>query len=369
VLEVAAVKGDTVTFTTPLHLGVKRASQAQLVRFARDQDGPVAALVHHSGVEDLYVAGGGGGDGGGNIRLDATSYAWVKNVESDRQVGSSVSLSGTFRCVVRDSYLHSTREPNPGGGGYGLSLNQYAADNLVENNVVWNFNKVMVMRTTGGGNVVAYNYMQDGYGAGYPTIVEVGLNAAHMTTPHMELFEGNESFNFDSDSVWGNSVYITVFRNHLTGLRRSAAPLRLADQGNRRAVGLTVNHWWYSFVGNVLGQPEQGPGRFVYEVTRDFAKPPGIPMWQLGYDGTRWTPEPDAKVLATTLRHGNFDYASKQVVWDPGIPGKALPPSLYLQAKPAFLGDAPWPLFDPEREQKVGLLPARARFDAIHGAK
>ena len=46
-----------------------------------------------------------------------------------------------------------------------------------------------------------------------------------MTTPNYELFEGNQSFNFDGDYTWGNAVYITVFRNHLTGMRRAASPL------------------------------------------------------------------------------------------------------------------------------------------------
>src|SRR5207249_1257409 len=108
----------------------------------------------------------------------------------------------------------------------------------------WNMNKVMVMRASGGGNVIAYNYMQDGWISYAQAFVETGLNASHMTTPHYELFEGNESFNFDGDNTWGNAVYITVFRNHLTGKRRSAAPLQLSDKGNARAIGLMRGHQW-----------------------------------------------------------------------------------------------------------------------------
>ena len=72
--------------------------------------------------------------------------------------------------------------------------------------ISWNMNKVMVMRASGGGNVIAYNYMEDGYIGNTLIWVEVGLNASHMTCPHYELFEGNESFNFDADNTWGNSV-------------------------------------------------------------------------------------------------------------------------------------------------------------------
>lgn len=258
----------------------------------------------------------------------------------------------------------------PGGAGYGIVLGGYAADNLVENNISWNFNKVMVMRTTGGGNVIAYNYMEDGYGAGYPTIVETGLNASHMTTPHMELFEGNQSFNFDSDSTWGNSIYITVFRNHLTGKRRSIPPVSVSDQSNRRAVGLTLDHWWYSFVGNVLGSPGQtanpAPG-FVYEMTANYGSDSRVPMWKLGYDGENWGPVQDAKVASTTLRHGNFDYVTNQIAWDPAITRTELPPSLYLTKKPAFFGSRRWPWVAPEdAADPIGTLPARERFDMLH---
>ena len=92
-----------------------------------------------------------------------------------------------------------------------------------------------------------------------------------MTTPHYELFEGNEAFNIDADARWGNSVYITFFRNHATGVRRSLGGLNLTDQMHRRAIGLGAGHYWYTFVGNVLGYPGMSPapagGSFEYEDT------------------------------------------------------------------------------------------------------
>jgi len=70
---------------------------------------------------------------------------------------------------------------------------------------------MIVMRATGGGNVIGYNYLEDGWGSSYPTIPEVGLNASHFNDPHMELLEGNRAWNYDSDSFWGNSIQITIF--------------------------------------------------------------------------------------------------------------------------------------------------------------
>jgi hypothetical protein len=371
VLEVKSVEGRTVEFTTPLHLAYLTANEAQVFRFSTDPDFPPEPVVKYSGVEDLYVYGGEGGDGGGNIRLTAAAYCWIRNVEAEGSLGTSIVFDGTFRCELRDSYIHSTRDPNPGGGGYGVGMADHAADNLVENNVVWNFNKVMVMRASGGGNVIAYNYMEDGWGAGYPDIPEVGLNAAHMTTPHHELFEGNQSWNFGSDSLWGNSVYITVFRNHLTGERRSVAPLELTDDTLQRVVSLTTAHWWYSFVGNVLGTPGQtSPTGFVYELERVDDDTDAVPVWILGYDGE----DPGAtrqddmdSVQSSTIRHGNFDFVTDDVVWDPDITTRELPASLYLTEKPEFFEDNPWPWVTPEDEGAVVTLPARERFDRIHG--
>lgn len=393
-MEIASISGNTVTFTTPFHMTFRTSHAAHLVRLG---DGTrIVPSTKWSGIEQLYVANGEGGDGGGNIRLFAAAYCWGANIESDQSLGASFAFDGTFRCVLRDSYLHSTRNPTPGGSGYGIVLDSYAADNLVENDISWNFNKVMAMRSSGGGNVMGYNYMEDGYGANYPTFPEVGLNASHMTTPHMELFEGNQSFNFDSDSYWGNSIYVTVFRNNLTSLRRSlpGVTVPLVDSTNRRAVGLTDHIWWYSFIGNVLGYPDgydsapvigDGyPATFSPEVQGTtfryewlggaFGSSGGYtPMWQLGYNGQHWYTTPDASTVSTTLRDGNYDFATNSVRWH-GIGGTGagttpnpiptIPPSLYLRSKPAFFGANPWPWVDPLGATKLYTLPARARFDA-----
>jgi hypothetical protein len=245
-------------------------------------------------------------------------------------------------------------------------VNYHASDNLIENNISIRFNKVMVMRASGGGNVVAYNYMDDGwidYAVGW---MEVGLNATHMTHPHYELFEGNQSFNFDADNTWGNASYITVFRNHLTGHTRTKA-----DTNNRRAVGLMTGHWWYTFVGNVLGyedMPLAGAKSFEYEQVAGPWRDSPVPMWKIGYDPGDWkNANPDPKVLSTLIREGNYDYATRKVVWSSGA--KALPDSLYLKRKPDFFGNERWPWVDPTGAKKVHTLPARARYDANSGAK
>jgi hypothetical protein len=63
------------------------------------------------------------------------------------------------------------------------------------------------------------------------------------------------------------------------------------------------------------------------------------------------------------LRHGNYDYQSQSVKWDPGIADRDLPDSLYLESKPAFFGGLPWPSIGPDRTPVAGTIPARERYE------
>jgi hypothetical protein len=351
-MEIASVSGTTITFTTPLHIAFDTAHTAQVTRFS------IPYAAKYAGVENLTVHGGLDD----NITMRLAMYSWIKNVESDWSGGDGVGLDMCFRCVVRDSYVHDTSWPYPGGGGYLLSLAKYTSDTLVENNIFIRGNKVMVMRATGGGNVIGYNYMDDGYIGNYLGWMETGLNASHMTTPHFELFEGNQAFNIDGDDTWGGAVYNTFFRNHATGKRRS-----YDDIDNRRAIGLMYGHYYYSFVGNVLGTADQSPApyaAFAYEDFHPWELHGPVGLWRLGYAPGDWFGPADARVISTTHRHGNFDYVTNSVqysnCYDP-----VLPASLYLTAKPAFFGAYTWPWVDATGPTKLYTLPARARYESM----
>jgi hypothetical protein len=280
------------------------------------------------------------------------------------------------------------------------------------------------MRGTGGGNVIGYNYMDDGYGNTYPNQGETALNADHMTTSHHELFEGNYSWNLGTDSRWGNSIYITWFRNWATAQRISAWPgiastsaafgnplpsyvyssggqsFYYEDEYNRVMAKVGSHHWWFSYVGNVFGAislPMLANPRSFYKVPQTgyaYESAGGISaavsesdvaIWALGVpDGS----EPafpgnglDPSVLPATLRDANFDYFTLGSHWHgiggsgvaqtspPGASlggGAQLPSSLYLQGKPAFFGSSPWPWVDGSDSSNPlpGTLPARNRFNA-----
>ena len=117
--------------------------------------------------------------------------------------------------------------------------------------------------------------------------------------------------------------------------------------------------YWMSFVGNVLGVPGKMDG-WVYETTWNSSYKPAI--WLLG-----WEKVMDTKVSETAFRHGNFDYVTNTVKWDPSVDNHTLPKSLYLSQKPAFFDAGrgyTWPWVDPVGATKLYVLPAKARYDA-----
>src|SRR6185437_15011533 len=216
--------------------------------------------VQKAGVEDLTVQGGGDGA----LRFENTMYSWAKNVECTEWYGECVAFENSFRDELVDSYIHDAAFAEPGGGGYAISLANGSSEILIENNIVLKANKVMVSRSSGAGAVVAYNYMDDGYIATVEPWIEDGINNSHMVGSHMMLFEGNQSFNADSDDTHGNTTYDVFFRNYLTSFRStfksdySGNTIDDADSapyvnGPKRAFGAHTYSYWLSAVGNVLG--------------------------------------------------------------------------------------------------------------------
>ena len=337
--EIAAVSGHTITFTTPLHATYPTSKSAQLTRYS-------SVHVQGAGLEDLTVSGGSDG----NIVFTAAAYSWVKNIESVAWLGQGVTADGAFRVEIRDSHIHDGVWPYPGGGGYGIGMAWGSSEVLIENNIVSTMNKGMVVKSSGAGSVVGYNYMDNVFIGNQPEWVEVGINGSHMVGGHHILFEGNQSNNYDSDDTHGNAFAMTIFRNHLVGVRRN-----FPGQANARAAGLMFGSWWHSFIGNVLGQEGRMAG-WTYEAWSEKT------VWKFGYAPSHWEQAADPKVLSTVLRDGNFDYLTNSVKWDRAP--QVIPASLYLAAKPAFFGTLPWPWVDATGPVKLAQLPARLRFEA-----
>ena len=365
--EVASVAGNTITFTSPLSISYRTSHTAQLTRYTLTggRSGGNSIHVTNAGVEKLTTSGGADGE----IRFEDAAYSWAKNVEVTQWIGEGIAINNSFRIELRDSYLHTGSWPQPGGAGYAISFANASSEVLIENNISIDTNKVMVMRSSGAGTVVAYNYTDNGWIQNNTVWQEVGINASHMAGPHHVLFEGNYSFNIDSDYTHGNAIYLTFFRNWLTGQRRD-----FTDSSNPRTIGLAYGSWWDSFIGNILGRagqmsswnltdPAMSCDASGANCTGNNANWTDKAIWKFGYDPERWTMQPDPQVLSTAIRDGNYDYKSNLQHWYTTPGGFTMPNSMYLASKPAFFGTNQWPWIDPSTGT-INTLPAKARYDA-----
>lgn len=146
--EIASVSGNTITFTTPLHISYRVANQAQVTGYGGN------AHIVRAGVEGMTFTGGSDG----SVRFQTAAYAWARNIEIHTWLGHGVAFGDSFRCELRDSYIHDAAWPVPGGGGYAIALSGASAEILIENNISMMANKVIVAQCAGAGSVVGYNY-------------------------------------------------------------------------------------------------------------------------------------------------------------------------------------------------------------------
>jgi hypothetical protein len=358
--EITAISGNTLYLKEPLTKDFMLSRSPQVWRMVARDNRSVFLGNRWSGIENIAVAGGNNqwGFPGGTIAFSYMSYAWAKNVEADGSRGSdsahpgkdgyNIGLGRCYRCVIRDSYVHESRDQNPGGQAYGIAIGTGSSACLVENNISINNNKPIVSIASGGGNVIAYNYVDNAVIWNSPGWQENAIDDGHGAFTHHDLIEGNWTPNIGSATTHGNSGWHVHFRNYATG-RNSSGNVT----GNLRAVG--VDAWTHesAFVGNVLR------GGNVYETNPSSRN--GTPIFALGNNfmfGGNWD---NGYAKAHIWRDGNWDSVNGRTVWVSGA--KTLPPSLYLASKPVFFGTRTWPWVDPN-SGTVGTLPAKARYDS-----
>jgi hypothetical protein len=181
----------------------------------------------------------------------------------------------------------------------------------------------------------------------------------------MELIEGNYAPHIGMSATHGNAGYLTFYRNYASSQFHQFTGLT----GNVTAIELDTQAQSMNVVGNVLGTP--GLAGALYDETSNdgMCSKPHIFQIGSGYqvNGCSWSPTPASDpALTTLLRHGNFDYVTNAIAWDPKQASHTLPPSLYLTSAPAFWpAGMPWPWAGSDLPTKVGVLPAKNRFDKM----
>ena len=357
--QISQISGNTITFDSPITISYRVSHGAQLT--------PMITGPTNAGVEELAVKGGDDA----NIQFDNAAYAWAKDIDNSNYLNDGFRIESSFRLQLEGVYVHDAVWPVNGGAGYNISIAFGSSELLIENSISMRANKVMVARAAGTGSVIAYNYMDDGFISG-SNWVEIGLNASHLVGPHHVLFEGNWGFNADSDQTHGSSIYMTYFRNWLTGFRSKFTDYltnQVLDDANqsangpRRAAAAHAYAYWFSYIGNVLGTPGR-MSNWTYNCIGGINEIPGDCIWDLGMVDIApqgWDPT----VVNATIQDGNYDYLTNSIHWAANDTAHTLPNSLYLTQKPAFFGAYTWPWVNPTgSSQQLYTLPAKARYDA-----
>jgi hypothetical protein len=266
-----------------------------------------------------------------------------------------VSMTGTYRCVVRDSYFHHSANYGFGVDCYGVVLRCGAAENLIENNIVRYMNKPIMFNVSGGGNVIAYNYADNSW-ATPAAWQEVNIDC-HCAFPHMELMEGNYAPHMGASLTHGNAGYLTYFRNYSSSQFAPPAVYGSTDTqtGNVTALQFDGTDIGMNVLGNVLGMHGVSTVYDAYD-SGPFS------IYELGAGGSGPT-----DVAATSLyRHGNFDAVNGAIIWNPANSIRTLPASFYLRAKPGWWPTGiSWPWVGPDVAPMVGVLPAKDRSDKM----
>lgn len=366
IAEVDAGSG-TLTLRTPLHWTFRSAAP-HLGVIAKVN----GSIVRWAGVESLALQGGENpgynGEQAGGIDVSNAANSWIKDVQTDETIGGMhVTLTGTYRVVVRDSYFHHSANYGFGADCYGIVIRCGAADGLVENNIVRYMNKPILFNVSGGGNVVGYNYTDNSW-ATPATWQEVNIDT-HCAFPHMELMEGNYAPHMGATRTHGTAGYLAYFRNYASSQFSppAVAGSTAVQDGNITALQFDEGDRYMTVIGNVLGSStanDLGTAPVSVDYIGDGPNPPSI--IEVG-DNANHDGMGMADVSFTTLRlHANYDTVNDDVLFDPDIAVRELPASLYLSERPAWWPtDSPWPWAGSDLTPRAGDLPAKLRAEAL----
>jgi hypothetical protein len=397
--KIASIGTGTLIFDDPVTIAFRQSGNHNAQVYSgpypnQSGTGSRISFLQNAGVENLSVLRGVNG----GMLMEFCANCWIKNVEVGYWYGGGIGIAYSTRSELNNVYVHHAAYSVNNGGEYPIALDKASTEILITNSITNFAGKGMVARAGGAGSVVSYSYVDDTMYDAQSGIgdywVDIGLNASHYSGPHHVLFEGNWTDNMDNDHTHGNSMYMTYFRNQGTGLR---TPFTDPSNGNPvndatglglaigqpyptapaplRAAGPSAYNYWFAFIGNVLGLAGKTTAANHWSYQGDWS---GKRMFMLGWNDGNGGQDPYMNGVSGSyiFRHGNYDYVTSSVQWDPNTLNHTLPDSFYLSGKPSFFGAGtsctyPWPWVTPTGSQHIQTnscggsgLPAKARYDA-----
>jgi hypothetical protein len=348
-VEITAINGNQVAINVPLHWTYNTSLAPWAYHITANH------MSRYSGIENLTFTQDAA-NSGHMVFFNGAQYCWVKNVEFSNIKNSAMMVYHTSQSEFRDNYMHTLAGGAGHGDGYGIVLTMYSSNNLVYNNIAASISSGGIENHGGAsGNVMAYNYLYNIY-YDTPSWLISSPSMNHGAYPKMNLWEGNVGNMAEGDPIWGSAGYLTVFRSQSKGFMNDAAVT------NNAAIRFANKNYYMNVVGSVLGtsgksnQYEMLAGQ-SYDSSKKY-------IYVLGHstDGG----SDDNKVVTTIYRHGNYDYVTNSVVWNPNNSNHNLPASLYLSQKPNWwCQETPWPAIGPDVNGYATKIPAQRRFEGL----
>jgi len=206
IVKITGVLGNVISIENPLRLDYDLSLSLTMRKIVPIKN----AGIENLGLETVLDAG----VAGHNITFNYAAECWVKNIESNKSVGSHIYIGRSTNIEVSDSYIYEAFTfTGVGTRGYGVTLSHQTGECLIENNIFRYLRHAMMVKAGANGNVFAYNYSIDPNRSENPSDLG-GDISLHGHYPFSNLFEGNIVQNIFPDNYWGpNGPYNTIFRN------------------------------------------------------------------------------------------------------------------------------------------------------------
>ncbi|MEM8485673.1 MAG: Ig-like domain-containing protein [Bacteroidota bacterium] len=303
---ITAINGNDVTVDLPLSLGIDTSQQPKVLKLRP---------LRNVGVEDLYIERKQY-DESSNIEFRTVYNAFVKNVESYNAVKFHVFVYRGRQVEISGNYIHDAQNYGTGGHGYGVNLENLSTNILVTNNIFKNLRHHMLMQTGVNHSVISYNYNVD-----IKELVDLSL---HGHFSNHNLYEGNIVWWVGFADFWGQvGPENTLFRSQIHGKKENDQGVIVYDNSDSQ---------------NIISN----------------------------YFLRNSTLEKDADV-DDLYAEGNVIQGATE--WNTLSSGADIPPSLYLEAPPAFWpSDLAWPAFGHDvSTSATNKIPAQLRYENLIG--
>lgn len=185
---------------------------------------------------------------GSNIYLYMAENCFISGVESDKSVGSHISVNSSANILIDGNYIHHAfTYDGIGTRGYGVTLSMHTSECIITNNIFNHLRHAMMIKTGSNGNIFGYNYSRDPFRS--ETISDAsGDISLHGHYAFSNLFEGNINQNIVIDHYWGPSgPYNTFFRNQceLYGIIMTTSDILETNYQNFVGNDITNNNFLY----------------------------------------------------------------------------------------------------------------------------